>query len=59
MGWNALPSTGSGASIELEELKGRLREIAENLTGVQILELADLLHDIIRARRETGASRGS
>jgi len=49
---NSLSPARAGVQVELEEVKGRLRELAEGLSGRQILELADLLHDIIRAQRE-------
>jgi hypothetical protein len=49
---NPSPSERPGLQTELEEVKGRLRERAESLSEQQILELADLLHDIIRTRRE-------
>jgi hypothetical protein len=49
---NSLPSDTTSARIELERVKDRLRELADGLSGAQILELADVLHDIIRDRRE-------
>lgn len=43
-------------TLEMEALKSEVRSFARRLSRDQLLEVADLLHELIRARRQEGRS---